>query len=81
MIIQTPDSTAFCWLHYDNHLRRLTVGFRDRTCHLYRDVPERVFETLITAPSRGRYFNLEIRARYPAEKVEVSGNPELPPFD
>ncbi|HEY7388301.1 MAG TPA: KTSC domain-containing protein [Bryobacteraceae bacterium] len=76
MMIVTPESTAFCWLAYDDVNHRLTVGFRDQTTYEYRGVPEGVFTLLSSAPSRGRYFNLAIRNAYPSQKVEFLDAPE-----
>jgi hypothetical protein len=70
MTIVTPESTAFCWLSYDDVNHRLTVGFRDQTSYEYSGVPEWVFTLLSSAPSRGRYFNLAIRNFYPSQEVE-----------
>lgn len=75
MTIVTPESTAFCWLSYDEIHHRLTVGFRDQTSYEYRGVPECVFTLMSSAPSRGKYFNLAIRSFYPSQKVPFRDTP------
>ncbi len=77
MTIPTPGSSAFSWLSYDRDSQRLTVRFHDRTCYLYHGVPEHVFTSLTTAPSQGRYFNIEIRHRYSMTRMDY---PDLPPL-
>jgi len=72
MRILTPDSSALCWLSYDRDNHRLTVKFRDQTSYHYSGVPENVVGLLLSAKSRGRYFNLEIRNRYPSRAAESS---------
>jgi hypothetical protein len=73
MTILTPESSALCWLSYDLDNHRLTVGFRDQTTYYYSGVPERVVALLLSSQSRGRYFNLEIRNRYPATVAVFRG--------
>lgn len=75
MTIVTPESTAFCWLSYDDVKHRLTVGFRDQTSYEYSGVPECVFTLLSSATSRGRYFNLAIRNVYSIRKVPFRDTP------
>ena len=69
MTLLTPESTALCWLSYDDTNHQLTVGFRDQTTYQYSGVPSEVFALLASSPSRGRYFNFEIRNRYPRKRV------------
>ena len=69
MTVMTPESKAFYWLSYDDVNHRLTVGFRDQTSYEYTGISESVFTLLLSAPSRGRYFNLAIRNLYPGQKV------------
>jgi hypothetical protein len=76
MTIVTPESTAFCWLSYDDVNHRLTVAFRDQTSYEYSGVPECVFTFLSSAPSRGSYFNLAIRAVYPSQKMPFRDTPQ-----
>ena len=43
----------------------LGVAFASGARYRYRDVPEDVFRAFLAAPSKGRYFNDEIRDRFP----------------
>jgi hypothetical protein len=47
----------------------LTIWFRNGLVYRYFDVPESVYEELLTAESKGRYFNANIRDAY--EYTEV----------
>jgi hypothetical protein len=53
---------------YDYPTRQLQLWFRDSAEHrTYQNVPPTVYEKLLTAGSKGRYFELMIRGRYPSE--------------
>jgi KTSC domain len=69
MTLLTPESTAFSWLSYDESKHQLTVGFRNQTSYQYCGVPSEVFTLLLSSSSRGMYFNIEIRNRYPGKRV------------
>ena len=71
----TSDSSAFSSLSYDPNSRRLTVRFRDQPSYQYHGVPEHIFTSLSSAPSQGKYFNLEIRNHYPAKRMDSHGGP------
>jgi hypothetical protein len=73
MMILTSDSGAFSRLTYDRNSQQLTVRFRDQTTYQYHGVPEHIFMLLSSAPSQGRYFNLEIRNRYSATRMDSPG--------
>ena len=75
MTIITPESSAFCWLSYDDFKHRLTVGFRDQTSYEYSGVPECIFTLISSASSRGKCFNLVIRNAYPSREVPFRDNP------
>jgi len=76
MTILTPESTALSWFSYDAATQRLTVGFRSLVSYQYSGVPEHVFASLATAPSRGRYFNFAIRSWYASRAVQYREPPE-----
>jgi hypothetical protein len=59
------NSTILAAAAYDAHSERLQLAFRDRTIYQYFGVPADVYEALLRAPSKGRYFNLAIRGRFP----------------
>jgi hypothetical protein len=47
----------------------LEIGFTSGRRYRYRGAPDVVYEELMTAPSRGRYFQEKIRDVYPAERL------------
>jgi hypothetical protein len=48
----------------------LEVRFRNGGLYQYLDVPEQAVVSLMRAESKGRFFNQQIRGRYPALKLE-----------
>jgi hypothetical protein len=57
-------STAIRSIGYDDTSHRLKVTFVTGRVYVYDKVPRPVYEAFRTAPSRGRFFNFEIRDRY-----------------
>ena len=55
---------------YDGDRKLLEVEFHSRAVYVYRDVPDSAVEGLMTSRSKGRYFDLHIRNRYPFERGE-----------
>lgn len=53
---------------YDETSRTLTIEFRSGTVYEYFDVPRKIYEGLIDAPSAGNYFAENIRDVYPFER-------------
>jgi hypothetical protein len=51
----------------------LEVEFRTGAVYRYCDVPVSIYEELLQADSKGRYFNQHIRNRFPTKKID-SGN-------
>ena len=47
----------------------LQLEFGSRAVYLYFGVPAAVYEALLGAPSKGRYFNGTIRGRYPYRQI------------
>jgi hypothetical protein len=60
------NSSAIIRVAYDDHARRLEVTFVTGRVYAYDAVPRRVYERLLRAPSKGQFFNSEIRDRYGA---------------
>lgn len=54
---------------YDEQSRTLEIAFKSGGVYRYREVPERVYQSLLEAPSLGTYFQIHIRDQYPATKV------------
>jgi hypothetical protein len=53
----------------------LEVRFRNGGLYQYFDVPETVLASLMRAESKGRFFNQQIRGRYPAVRLEKGRSP------
>ena len=53
--------------------RVLTIEFTNGSIYKYNDVPENVYDALMTADSVGSYFHHNIKGKYTAKKVEQSG--------
>jgi hypothetical protein len=62
-------STAIRTLFYEPAKRELWVTFVTGRRYVYTDVPSDVFDAFTTAPSRGAFFNHEIRDRYAFREV------------
>jgi KTSC domain len=62
-------STAIRTLFHDPAKRELWVTFVTGRRYVHTDVPSDVFDALKTAPSRGAFFNREIRDRYAFREV------------
>ena len=59
-------SRALTHLDYDAGARCLFVTFVTGRVYVYDGVPADVYEALLRARSKGRFFNAEIKERYPA---------------
>ena len=64
MNITTVESTTLAALAYDDAHEILELEFRSHATYRYLGVPALVYEALLAAPSKGKYFNLEIRGKY-----------------
>lgn len=58
-------STAIRDIDYDGFAHRLTVTFVSGRRCIYDGVAQRVYDAFTRADSRSRFFNREIRDRYP----------------
>lgn len=59
------DSTSLATVAYNKTKELLLLEFRSRAIYQYFGVPGFVYQALLQAPSKGRYFNRVIRGRYP----------------
>jgi hypothetical protein len=66
-------STAIRYLDYEAAGRVLTVTFVTGRRYVYDGVPPEVFTAFATAPSKGTFFNAEIRDAY--DYVELERHP------
>jgi hypothetical protein len=48
----------------------LEVEFRSGAIYRYRGVPEQVYQDLLSAESKGKYFNQHIRNRFTYAKID-----------
>jgi hypothetical protein len=62
-------SSAIRELRYDAAERRLDVTFVTGRRYAYRAVPPAVADDFAAAPSKGTYFNAEIRDRYAYDRL------------
>jgi hypothetical protein len=67
-------STVIRFISYDEDTERLSVTFVTGRRYLYEGVPVGVFEDFLRAPSRGGFFNAEIRDHYDYEEI-APGDP------
>jgi hypothetical protein len=69
MDVTVVASTTLSTIAYDGIRNLLQLEFRSRAVYQYFGVPVAVHEALLDAPSKGSYFNLAIRGRYPFVRV------------
>jgi KTSC domain len=61
----------FASSRYDAAKRELQVTFVTGRRYVYDDVPLEAYEGLRTAPSKGTFFNREIRERYAYREIKA----------
>jgi len=69
MRVATVASTTLATVGYDETRKRLQLEFCSRAVYLYFGVPAAVYQALLDAASKGRYFNGTIRGRYPYRQI------------
>jgi hypothetical protein len=62
---QRLESSCLTTAGYDARTRMLDVEFRHGGVYRYFEVPASVHESLMKAPSKGRFFTAEVRDRFP----------------
>ena len=63
------DSTTMRSVGYQAESRILEIEFDSGRVYQYLEVPAKIYEQLLRAESKGRYFNDEIREIYPYVQV------------
>lgn len=58
------DSSNLEWVAYDDKKKVLYIQFRNGGLYSYDDVPEKEFDSLMAAGSKGRYFAVKIKWNY-----------------
>lgn len=55
---------------YDPESCTLEVEYKSGSIYQYQDVPQRAYDGLLRAESKGRYLNASIKAKYPYKRLE-----------
>lgn len=63
-------STAIQEIDYDAERAKLLVRFASGERYVYVGVPGEVHRSFLEAPSKGGFFQAEIRDRYPYNKLD-----------
>jgi hypothetical protein len=69
MNVIAVESTTLATVAYDEARELLRLEFRRQAIYQYWGVPARVHQTLLSAPSKGSYFNHAIRGRFVYQRV------------
>jgi len=64
------DSTTLAAAMYDECRARLQLDFRDGARYAYSGVPPGLFRDLLSAGSKGTFFNRNIRGRFCHVKIQ-----------
>jgi len=62
--ISTPDSVAIEGYGYDAARRTLEVQFKSGQTYTYFNVPERVFDAMQDAPSKGHFVTDHLKGKF-----------------
>jgi KTSC domain len=73
MNVATVESTTLATVAYDELQQLLQLEFCNRAIYLYWGVPAIVHQSLLSARSKGRYFQQAIRGRFPYQRVDHGG--------
>lgn len=68
----TPASTNIAGYLYHTSAKRLFIEFRSGRIYGYLDVPQSVVDDLEVAPSKGKFFNADIKDAYAWEEIPAS---------
>jgi hypothetical protein len=77
MNVTAVESSALATIAYDRTRELLQLEFNSCALFQYLGVPATVHEALLGAPSKGSYFNLAIRGKFPYSRI--SNCPAEPP--
>jgi hypothetical protein len=64
------ESSALAAAGYSKRLHALEIEFRDGLIYRYLNVPAPVYQSFISAESKARYYNREIRGKYRCLRVK-----------
>lgn len=65
------ESTAISAIDYDPQRAKLVVRFQSGEHYVYVGVPGEVHRSFVEADSKGRFFQAEIRDRYPFNRLDA----------
>ena len=71
MRVATVESTTLATVAYDETCELLELEFCSRAVYQYFGVPAMIHEALLSAPSKGRFFNDVIRGRFAYRLIPV----------
>jgi hypothetical protein len=63
------DSAAILAVEHDAEAERMAIRFVSGETYVYDEVPRAVYEAFLAAPSKGTFFQAEIRGRYPFARI------------
>ncbi len=66
---QSVTSSNIASIGYDNESETLEIEFLNGTLYQYFDIPEHIYEELISADSHGKYLAQNIKGNYRYSKV------------
>ena len=66
---RSVSSSSVASVGYDPETRTMEIEFHSGSVYEYQEVPPEVFQALMEAPSKGRFFANEIRGQYPSSRV------------
>lgn len=70
---RSVESSTLTAVAYDNYNQMLQLRFRDGSIYSYSRVPADIYEALLIAPSKGKYFNSRIRGRFAHQRSDHHG--------
>ena len=65
------NSTLLLWVAYSPEEQILRLKFCSGEIYDYFTVPALIYRDLLTADSKGRYFNHHIRDAYPTQRIKT----------
>ena len=63
------DSSTLQSVGYNEEYQTLEVEFRNGAVYQYYNCPKLMYDELMSAPSKGQFFNSQIRDRFPFSRV------------
>ena len=69
---ETPESTCFAAVGYDDGYERLALIFRsnETRTYVYSEILAKDFDDFIHSDSLGSYYNKHIKGEYPCERID-----------